>query len=57
MADESSMDEERSYDGSAGPWRGRGYDGQQNATMKSIAQSLLTVFPSLQLYELHNDEG
>ena len=32
----------RSYDGSIAPWLGRGYDGQQNATGRSIARSLLT---------------
>ena len=54
------MDDGRSYDGSVGPWCGRGFGSQQNATMNAtmslIARSLFTCSISRE-YGQHNDEG
>ena len=47
------MDDGRSYDGSGGLWLGRAYDGQVNATVKLIAQSLTTHL--FQLFNGTND--
>ena len=52
-AGESCMDDGRSYDGSGGLWLGRAHDGQVNATVKLIAQSLTTHL--FQLFNGTND--